>query len=179
MKFCAFTMSDESQKIESYVAAAPSEPDISLPGSHLYRARVSYDSKVNVQMLLRVAFQDQLRGMGRVEIEEICVRYSTIKSGLTISCGIVNATATLKVAAIGMRRGNFKVTSNAMNAGDLFEKDVQIPGNLSRQIQPISSLLPDFKFCLEIDDGVTANVEFVFRVFGEVIRDFEAGDLKT
>lgn len=171
-------MSDESKIVDTYVRQAPSEPDISLPGFHVKRVRIALNDKLPLSHTLASLLEEEvLLGCGRVEIANIHVLYTATRSGLTIMAGLVNARSNATMAQIAMTRGNFAVTSNAMNAGVMHVHDLSIPGIFSRQIQPTSSLLPDFKLCVKHDPGIMAQLELELNVYGEEIVTYDIADL--
>lgn len=171
-------MSDESKNVEIGLPQARGEPDISMPGFHKLRLRVSFLGETkDTSGTLRVWFSKHLLGMGRVEVDEINVRYCAKAAGKTFSVGIVNAASNVTAATIGMIRGNFTAVSNAYNAGVMHEHSLSVPGNLSKQIQPVSSLLPDFKVCISQDAEVSSLIEFVLLVYGETIVTMTGSEL--
>jgi len=161
---------DESRGIEKHLPAPPSEPDISLPGFHLCHYLVTFSSACTTSFTCRAAFYDELLGMGRVELESLKIRYQLPKAGMAIYAGVANAMASYEVKQVAGAPGGLCVVSNAMNAGDMHEKEIVVPGNLSTQIQPVSSMLPDFKVYLGIPGDAVVNVEFTFRVYGPVVK---------
>jgi len=169
---------DEAHAVEKFLPAPPSEPDISLPGFHDLHCLVNFQD-YDHHFLLREVFADVFKGCGRVDCEGITIRYSTTSAGQKVLAGVANAIGNYTVEQVSMARGNLYSTSNAFNVGVLEEKTFVIPGNVSRQVCPISSMLPDFRFYLYVSKGAQAHVEFHFRVFGPVIRRFFTTDLQS
>lgn len=169
---------DQDRATESFISAPPSEPDISLPGFHLERMRITFDDDLlTLDTTMAALFATVLEGVGRVEVDSIHLRYSASQAGLTICAGLVNARSNATAKQVGMTRGNISTTSNAMNTGVLHERELSIPGCFSRQIQPTSSLLPDFKFVLSRDAGLRVHVEFVLRIYGERMQNLMLSEL--
>jgi len=172
-----------TDRLVTFAPARP-EPDISLSGFHTVRHIVTVESPGNNKSFsmakpLKELFADYLLGCGRVEVKSIVVIYNSSAAGQTISAGLANALGSFTHAQVGMSSGNFLVTSNAMNAGDHYRKELDIPGNLSRQIQPVSSMLPDFKFYLSVDPGMACSFEVELNVFGPVVHRHLSSALKV
>jgi len=171
---------DEGRNVERFVAPPPGEPDISLPGRHEMRIRIALpdDKSIERRCSLRSTLFDYLNGCGRVEMEYINIRYVCTRAGQQVGAGLTNASAEYSAAQVGMMPGNFRVFANAMNVGDIMEKKLMIPGNLSKQIQPVSSLLPDFAFYIIKDAAACVLIEFVLTVYGPVIHNDDVTSLK-
>jgi hypothetical protein len=163
-------MADEANQVDRIVAPAPREPDRSLGGSFLWRQLITCEEPntggFQMNTTMRKMFEKQLIGCGRVEVKSIYITYLACKSGLSVAASVVNAISTEDCSVLGMERGNFMVVSNALNTGIQQRHDLEIPGWVSRQIQPVSSLLPDFRLSVAADRGMKLHVEVVLEVFG-------------
>jgi hypothetical protein len=167
-------MADEDKHVDKSLPTPPTEPDISLPGVHTWRLQVWGSDARDVCWSVRKGLSDHLLGKGRVEIDKIVLRFTASAAGQYVYAGIVNALASRSAKQVGATPGGISHVSNAYNSGVMHEHVLLIPGNVSRQIQPVSSLLPDFNFCLSHSNGVNVNVTFEMRVYGDVIEYFDA-----
>lgn len=166
-------MSDqESKNVSKDLPPAPSDVgDISLSGFHKHEFCFDVDTAKDFEKkgLVRVVLKNFLVGMGRVELEKVQVRYTTSKSGDYVYAGFANALFNQSAKTICRMPGNFYVVSNSMNTGVQHEKDLFISGLFSKQLQPVSSQLPDAQFAIGAAQGVSLMVVFHVIVHGPIV----------
>lgn len=169
-------MPDEDKSVDKSLPAPPSEPDISLSGFHEFRADVFF-TNMSHSFLLQQAFADEFQGVGRVELVDVEVTYIHTQANQRVAAGFANAQANYTVDQIAMS-GGFMAQSNSLTIGVMHKHTLIIPGYVSRQIQPISSLLPGVKFHIAVSAGVGCSVCFKFHIFGPRVVKYLAKDLK-
>lgn len=166
----------EETNVAKFENQAPTEPNISVrePYEHLYVLRVDGAGKAFAfNKTLRDIIGSDFEGYGRVDLYQLDVRYKCRDAGLTVKMGVGHADFVASADVVSMRPGGLNVTSNAMNAGTQITEKIVIPGLYSRQIVPVSSMLPGFRLYLTADAKVDVALHIYLKTYGPriVARD--------
>lgn len=160
------------------MADLKSEVAVSLPAPPLetgFVVAVDYDdlilldvegSPVVFESSINTLIAEELLGCGQASLVKLDVAYVFSNSGQSIYFGVCNANASLSARAIGMRPGGYSAVSNSMTYGHKTTVTVIVPDLFSRQIQPVSSMAPAYKFSIRASKEVQVQLQLYIKRAG-------------
>jgi len=157
----------------SETAIAPPEPK--LPTSHeetirVYRYGISTPVKsIKFDGTLAVFLKSELEKFSQVDLISIQVTFQPSAAGATIKAGIVEVGSSMSAPMAAMKPNGFSHTANDKNYGVVKVKTI-IPEDLyTKQIKPISSIRPNFKFLLEVTGQAEVQVEIKLKHYNVIV----------
>lgn len=166
-------MSDHKEVVALPQPAAPSEPAPTReqPYTHRYivvlkpaKGHTEIAGCANVINLVK----DKMAGAGNVSLYKLELMYAFTKKGHSISAGIANANLTLTEDEVAMSPEGLFFQATEMGPYEKRTEELVVPDTLSRQIQPVSSMLPGWKLHIHASEGVKVSVAMYVKVHGPI-----------
>jgi len=150
-------------------AQARLEPNISVehPFSHEFNFNIA--GKYTYSGSIMELVQSWLAGCGKVDLVSLELKFKMLEEKQTMQIGFCDLNSSLTIDQVAMKLNGVDITSNARTVGDEYVKNLIPEDTLSRQLQPISSMLLATKIMIAKDEKVRANLIIRLKVHG-VIR---------
>jgi len=114
--------------------------------------------------------EDEMAGMGPVDLVSMTLRYKFTASGQEITAGIVAEGSTVTASTLFAHIGAFSMTANNMNLGVQVEEEMIIPDMYSRQMRPVPSRAPEAKLVLQATRGVKVAIILKIKFYGPILK---------
>jgi hypothetical protein len=150
---------------------APLEPNVTkeLDYNCCISLLMEHEGELFSSSTLASLLSSYLKGMGNVDLVELEMAYHLGASGARIAAAIVNENRAIEKDQIISIPGCVQKTANAMNYGETVHVKLFVPDVLSRQIQPVSSLLPNFKLYILASANTVVNLTFKIKFHGPMM----------
>lgn len=167
-------MSDINADTEAMMRGAKAEENIvpEMPWNKVFFFTLKATpttTSFTIAQTMNELLKDDLAGLSKLDLVKLCVRYKMTAEDQTISAGVWNSGATIDAMTAAGMPGGFSVTSNKYSYGKLETVEIIPPGIYSRQIQPTSSHLPNFKFYLEANKNMMVWIHVYLKFHGPLL----------
>jgi len=161
-------MSDPSNvSVVAVTAPAPIEPNISR--EHEFNRMLTISVHVNkwADSVEKLCGKN-LQGCGRVDFVSMQVKMIPLKDGAWAKFGVCEVGSSYTTDDVAMKPNGEYFVANPWNTGNSKLVNVMPEDTLSRQMRPISALLPTMKFLLEKSDDMKMTIVLKLQVHGLV-----------
>jgi len=152
--------------------SAPNDPSIATEHLETHLHSITLGSVRKISEPFSVLLKDKLVGCGQVDLVELSIKFVSNDAKQKLMAGYIAVGTPIAIEQASLQKGGIRHCTNTMNYGTMEEFAMVVPDVFSRQIQPVSSLLPTPQFMLEASDGASVCINIAYKVHG-VIRSYE------
>lgn len=171
-----FTMSLEGAVTERLAQpSAPQEPILSKEQdfSHVFMIQISpaaNATSLSANFTINRLISEELKGAGMVTLVSLSVSYMATGKDQKITCAIANSASNYSELQLQHLMTGHSHVSTAYNYGVRNTVELIIPDTLSRQIQPISALLPSLSMWVHADAQISLAIHLRVKVHGPIFQ---------
>jgi hypothetical protein len=153
-----------SFKVEKLDSPAPMEPNIST--EHPWTDVIFLDALRTQAQSWNSLLKEYLEGTSNVDIVAIELKLNLMEEKQHCFVGFQEVGGSVSTKALAGKSSGLRVYSNPLKLGDELYYRFIPEDNMSRQIRPQSSLLPEMKFCTDISEDAQATFTIKIKVNG-------------
>jgi hypothetical protein len=125
----------------------------------------------SVDQPLSVILKDYMQNMGTVSLYSMSLKVTALDAGAQCHFGVAISGSSHTAKELSGAPEGFFFVANSFNYGTPVLHDVVVPGLYSRQIQPVSSQHPSFRFVMDCTKDVLVTVTFRI-IHAGIIREY-------
>jgi len=161
-------MSISTSETVAVTAAAPIEGNISTEHPYTHLVYVSVPQEKNYKDVICKLVVDHLKGCGRVDLVKIDAIIITSAPGATVKIGFAEAGSSLSIDQVSTKPNGVHHVANAFNVGIKVQESIIPEDTFSRQLQPVSSMLPTPQIYISTSKDVMVTMVVFLKVHGVV-----------
>jgi len=159
-------MATSIEKTQQFTSQAPIEGNISTEHVFTDRVVINMGSTNSFSGTIDILLAEVLEGCGRVDLCSITLVCKTTAASQYVKAGFCAAGSSCTLEQASMQENGINLTSNAYTYGHKETYKMIPTDTLSRQIRPVSSMLPTLQIKIEKSKDASVTMMIDIKVHG-------------
>jgi len=153
--------------VDSLTGKAPYDPSIATQHEFTDVIYVAFaDKKLQFDDTVVNLCSAHLAGCGKVDLVDITISGVCTAADQTLAVGITSTVSGMTITQVALKSNGYYHVSNDYTRGIPFRHTLVPEDTVSRQIQPVSAMLPTMKLMVLRSEGVVLTLEIKLKVSG-------------